>query len=230
MKSKTDKITDTIVRISVTPAGAFSYNKFLLLGDRPMLIHTGRQHWFDETRARLADHIDPASLAAVTFSHFEGDECGALNEVLAAAPAATVYVGARSMKTVEDYCSRRPVVVPDRQAIDLGSRRLILIETPHFPHNWDSCLFYEPDEKVLFCSDMGANNINGRLFMDREDIDKLIRFQHRSGYLNTGSHLRAAIDTLRTFEIDTLAIHHGASIRGRDVVHSFFDRLVEEFG
>jgi flavorubredoxin len=38
--------------------------------------------------------------------------------------------------------------------LDLGSRRLRRIETPHVPHGWDAGLLYEETTGTLLCGDL----------------------------------------------------------------------------
>ena len=62
---------------------------------------------FPEVREAVARVIDPAKLRWISFSHFEADECGSLNEWLATAPQATAvcsFVGANV--SVNDFANR----------------------------------------------------------------------------------------------------------------------------
>src|SRR5690606_41885311 len=56
--------------------------------DEPLLFHTGMRGMFPEVREAISKLIDPATLRWISWSHFEVDECGALNEWLAVAPKA----------------------------------------------------------------------------------------------------------------------------------------------
>ena len=91
--TRIDEIAPKIFRIS-TPVppeampGGFTFNQFLLVDDEPLLFHTGPRKMFPLTREAVASVIDPSRLRWISFSHFEADECGALNEWLAAAPDA----------------------------------------------------------------------------------------------------------------------------------------------
>ncbi|MDP3920353.1 MAG: hypothetical protein Q8R76_06065 [Candidatus Omnitrophota bacterium] len=64
----------------------------------PLLFHTGMRAHITATRDAVRKVLDPARLRWLSFSHFEVDECGALNEWLRLAPEATAacsVVGAR---------------------------------------------------------------------------------------------------------------------------------------
>lgn len=62
------------------------FNHFLIKDEEPLLFHTGMKRMFPLVRDAVARVIDPFTLRWISFSHFEADECGALNEWLALAP------------------------------------------------------------------------------------------------------------------------------------------------
>src|SRR5581483_10529696 len=86
-----DQIADGIYRINhpvEIPGGGFSFNQYLVVDDEPLLFHTGQRALFPATREAIARVIDPSTLRYLAFSHYEADECGALNQLLATAPEA----------------------------------------------------------------------------------------------------------------------------------------------
>src|SRR3954452_19843979 len=86
------EIADGIYRINTPidfPDGqGFSFNQYLVLDDEPLLFHTGPRKLFPLVREALASVLPVERLRYVGFSHTEADECGSLNQWLAAAPAA----------------------------------------------------------------------------------------------------------------------------------------------
>ena len=68
--------------------GGFTFNQCLVLDDEPLLFHTGHRRLFPAVSAAVARLMPLERLRHVSFSNFEADECGALNQFLAAAPAA----------------------------------------------------------------------------------------------------------------------------------------------
>src|SRR5678809_476329 len=64
------------------------FNQFLVRDDEPLLFETGMRQMFPLIRDAVSRVIDPATLRYISFSHFEPDECGSLNEWLAIAPRA----------------------------------------------------------------------------------------------------------------------------------------------
>src|SRR4029453_4774750 len=69
-------------------AGQFNFNQYLIVDDEPMLFHTGQRALFPLAREAIETVLPLKRLRYVGLSHFEADECGALNAFLAAAPNA----------------------------------------------------------------------------------------------------------------------------------------------
>src|SRR5262245_49853151 len=110
-----DEIEDGIYRISTPvmlgPGRGFTFNQFLIVDDQPLLFHTGQRKLFDVTRAAIERVIPVNRLRYISFSHFEADECGALNEFLAAAPAAEPLCGQLAANVSVNDMALRPARV-----------------------------------------------------------------------------------------------------------------------
>jgi len=156
MESTVTEIAPEVFRISTFhPQFGLQFNQFLVRDEEPFLMHTGFQRMFPLTLAAVRSVLDPAALRWIGFSHFEPDECGALNEWLAAAPRAEALasqVGAMVM--LDDFAARPPRALADGEVVSLGRRRLRFLATPHLPHGWDAGLFFEEQDRTLFCSDL----------------------------------------------------------------------------
>lgn len=62
------------------------FNHFLVRDEAPLLFHAGLRGMFPLLHEAVSQLIDPASLRSIAWSHFESDECGALNDWLAVEP------------------------------------------------------------------------------------------------------------------------------------------------
>ena len=151
MESKVTEVAPDVYRISTFhPDYQIQFNQFLIKDDEPFLMHTGFRKMFELTRAAVASVIDPATLRWVGFSHFEPDECGALNEWLRIAPQAQAvcsFVGATVM--LNDFSDRPAKPLNDQETLEIGRRRLRFLATPHLPHGWDAGLFFEETDRTL---------------------------------------------------------------------------------
>ena len=156
MKSNVTEVARDVYRISTfNPDFGLQFNQFLIAGDEPFLMHTSLRRMFPVTLEGVASVIDPTTVRWIGFSHFESDECGALNDWLRVAPraqAACSFVGATVM--VNDFADRPPRALADGEVLDLGRHRLEFLATPHVPHCWDAGLFFETVDRTLLCSDL----------------------------------------------------------------------------
>ncbi len=86
---KIDEIAPDLYRISVfVPEIQLQFNHFLVKDDEPLLYHAGLKLMFPLVLEAVKTLIDPSRIMWIGFSHFEVDECGALNEWLQIAPNA----------------------------------------------------------------------------------------------------------------------------------------------
>ena len=131
------------------------FNHYLIKDEEPLLFHTGMKHMFPLVRDAVARVIDPATIRWISFSHFEADECGALNEWLAMAPHAQPVCGlVGALVSVNDFALRPARVLAHDEILKTGKYRVRLRQTPHVPHNWEATLLFEEVTRTLLCSDL----------------------------------------------------------------------------
>jgi len=240
MKSNVAEIAPDLYRISTFhPDYGIQFNQFLIKDDEPFLMHTGFKKMFPLTLEGVASVIEPSTLRWIGFSHFESDECGALNEWLAASPQAQAVcslVGAIVM--VNDFADRPPRVLADNETLQIGTHRLRFLSTPHVPHCWDAGLFLEETDRTLLCSD---------LFFQPGDPDPLIEAgivdrARETMIANLSSPLAndmpytpytdTTLQRLAALEPRTLAVMHGSSFRGdgRTAILDLAEAIKETLG
>src|SRR5262249_5561697 len=77
------EVAPDVFRISTyVPEADLELGQFLVRDDEPLLFETGMKALFPAVRDAVAKVLDPATIRWVSFSHFESDECGSLNEWL----------------------------------------------------------------------------------------------------------------------------------------------------
>jgi flavorubredoxin len=114
------------------PWGDLQFNHFLVRDEEPLLFHTGLRGMFPEIREAVEKLIPLASLRHISFSHFESDECGALNEWLAVAPQASVVCSqVGSIVCVNDFIGREASGLSDGEVFATGKYRFRYCQTPH---------------------------------------------------------------------------------------------------
>jgi flavorubredoxin len=222
METNVNEIAPDVFRISTFhPDFGIQFNQFLIRDDEPFLMHTGFKKMFPLTRAAVATLIDPATLRWIGFSHFESDECGALNEWLEVAPqaeAACSVVG--SMVTVSDFADRPPRALNDDEVLTIGRHRLRFLATPHVPHCWDAGLFFEEQDRTLLCSDLFFHPGDAEPLTESEIIGRA-RESILAGMSSPLAkdmpytpYTDSTLQRLAALEPNTLALMHGSSFRG----------------
>jgi flavorubredoxin len=127
VETKITEIADGIYRLSthtleIAPPAGFTFNQFLIVGDEPLMFHTGLRRMFPLNRDALSRILPPERLRWIAFGHFEADECGAMNEWLAAAPNATPTHGQIGcLVSLADFADRAPRALSDGETIDIGA-------------------------------------------------------------------------------------------------------------
>jgi len=149
------------------------FNHFLIKDDEPLLFHTGMKHMFPLVREAVARILDVKRLRWISFSHFEADECGALNDWLAVAPLAEPacsLVGA--LVSVNDAALRPARVLANEEVLVTGKYRLRFRHSPHVPHNWEAGLLFEETTGTLFCSDLFTHEGDVEPVIESEVVDR----------------------------------------------------------
>lgn len=197
-------------------AGAFSFNQYLIDDDEPLLFHTGLRSLFPLVAEAVASVMPVARLRHIAFSHVEADECGALNQWLAAAPQATPLCGTvAAMVSVADLADRPPRALADGETVALGSHTVRWLDVPHLPHAWECGLLLEDGTGTLFCGDLFTQPGRGEAAVTEADIlDCSEAFRHAMDYFSHTRHAGALLEKLARTQPGTLACMHGSAWRG----------------
>jgi flavorubredoxin len=148
MQASVDQIAERIYRIStyvpeIGPTG-FTFNQFLVDAEEPLLYHTGMRGLFPIVSEAIAWVLPVEKLRWVAFAHVEADECGAMNEFLAAAPHAVPFASHVSLMTsLNDFADRKGRALADGDTFSTGKKMWRWIDTPHVPHGWDCGVLFD---------------------------------------------------------------------------------------
>ena len=221
MKTEVSEVAAGIYRLStfvpdIAPPAGFTFNQFLVLGDEPLMFHTGLRKMFPLNREALSRIIEPSRLKWLTFGHFESDECGAMNEWLAVAPQATPAHGKTGcLVSLNDFVDRPSRELADGEVIDLGGgKRVRFIDTPHTPHGWDAGVLYEESTRTLMCGDLFTQLGNDPPLTGRDIVGPAIAAEDIFQYSSLNPGMGATLRTLSDLAPQTLALMHGPSYTG----------------
>ena len=215
-RSTIDEVAPDIFRIAnFAPDGRLLFAQFLIRDDQPLLFHTGAKGIYDNTLNAVERLINPKDLRYVSWSHLEGDECGALNNFLAEVPQLEPLQCAIGARYGADFFDRPVSVVPDDYVLDLGTRKLRFLATPHVPHSWDAICAYEETTGTLLVSDLFTVFGAQPAVTDHDIVEPSIDvLRSMPDYLPVGPHVHQTFDRLQALRPRTLAGHHAPAFNG----------------
>jgi len=215
-----NELADGIYRIS-TPvrfegAGGFTFNQYLIADDEPLLFHTGPRKLFPVVRDAVASILPVVDLRYIAFSHVEADECGSLNEWLAAAPQSVPLCGAvAAMVSIDDLADRAPRALADGELLSLGRHAVRWFDTPHLPHGWDCGFLTEEHTATLLCGDLFTQGGADLPAVTEADIlGPSEAFRRRMDYFSHTKNAGSMLEKLASTNPTTLACMHGSAWRG----------------
>ena len=221
MSVRIAEIADGIYRLStfvpeIAPPAGFTFNQFLVLGDEPLLFHTGLRRMFPSVREAVARIIPPERLRWIAFGHYEADECGAMNEWQAVAPQAQVAHGQIGcLVSLNDMADRAPQILADSEVIDLGGgRRLRYLDTPHIPHGWDAGVMLEESSGTLLCGDLFTQIGDGPAVTESDVVGPAVATEDMFRYSSLNPGMGATIRRLAELAPQRLALMHGPTFAG----------------
>jgi len=195
--------------------------QFLIKDEEPLLFHTGMRSLFPIVREAIATVMDPAKIRWISFSHFEADECGALNEWFEVAPQAQAVcsmVGA--LVSVNDFTGRPAKGMTNGEVLTTGKYRFRFAQTPHVPHCWEAGMLFEETQGTLLCSDLFHQGGDVEAFTDLDVIERarktLVDYQNGpfANYMPYTKHTDGILQGLAALNPKTIAPMHGSSFGG----------------
>jgi flavorubredoxin len=194
----------------------FSFNQYLIDDEAPLLFHTGPRRLFQFVLEAVGRVMPVQRLRYVGFSHFEADECGSLNEWLAAAPLAEPLCGQiAAMVSTNDVADRPARALADGEVLGLGKHAVRWFDTPHVPHGWDCGLMMETSTSTFLCGDLFTQGGDGEMPLTESDIlGPSEAFRAPMDYFAHAPGTGAILERLAAERPTTLACMHGSAWRG----------------
>lgn len=214
------EIVDGTYRINTPirfPDGTpFSFNQYLVVDDEPLLFHTGPRKLFALVSEAIGRVLPLERLRHVGLSHVEADECGSMNEFLAAAPRAVPLCGQiAAMVSMNDLADRAPRALADGELLVLGRHTMRWFDTPHMPHAWECGLMMDVATRTFFCGDLFTQPGSGEVALTEADIlAPSEAFRRPMDYFAHAPNTAAMLDRLAGEQPETLACMHGSAWRG----------------
>ena len=186
-----------------------------------MLYHAGLKKMFPILHEAVKTLIEPRELRWIGFSHFEVDECGALNEWLQVAPhAQAVCSEVGALVNMTDFAISPALAMKTGEVLQTGKRKYRFIQTPHLPHGWDAGVMFEETDKTLLCSDLLHQNGDLVALTDKDilEIHRSSLLFYEAGplmdYTPYNHKTKRMLCELAALHPKTLATMHGSSYVG----------------
>jgi len=196
--------------------GHFSFNQYLIVDDAPLLFHTGQRQLFPLVQEAVSAVMPLQKLRYVALSHFEADECGALNAFLASSPQAEPVCGRiAAMTSVNDFADRPARALGDSEELMLGRHTVRWFDTPHMPHGWECGLMMESSTRTFLCGDLFTQGGPGDPALTESDIlGPSEAFRKPMDYFAHAPQTGVILERLAKEQPTTMACMHGSAWRG----------------
>lgn len=219
METTITEIGPNVYRLSTfiaqVPPTGLAFNQFLILGDEPLLFHTGMRGLFPLVREAVAKLMPPENLRWISFGHYEADECGTMNEWLALAPQAQIAHGMTGVGvSLADQAARAPRMLKHGEIIDLGDKRARYLDTPHVPHGWEAGLIFEETTATLFCGDLFTQYGQCDAATESDIVGAAIASEDIAQFSALNPGMGATLRKLAELKPRTLALMHGPAFTG----------------
>jgi flavorubredoxin len=197
-------------------AGGFSFNQYLIVGDEPMIFHTGPRKMFPLVREAVASVMPVERLRYIALSHVEADECGSLNEWLAAAPESSPLCGTvAALVSISDIADRPPRALADGETLSLGAHSVRWFDAPHLPHGWECGYLFEENTRTLLCGDLFTQGGADLPALTESDLlGPSEAFRQEMDYFSHTRNAGQMLERLASAAPATLACMHGSAWRG----------------
>jgi len=221
--SNITEIAPDVFRLSIyAPNFDMQFNHFLVRDEEPLLFHAGLKGMFPALREAVSKVIDPTQLRHIAWSHFESDECGALNDWLRLAPnAQPVCTLVGKLVSADDFAIRPAFGMGPDDVLNTGRYRYRFHRSPHIPHGWDAGVLFEETRETLFCSDL-FHHFGNVAPVTTSDLIEPSRQAMRqmqkgplAGYIPYMRQTEGVLRALAALKPETLAVMHGSSYVGQ---------------
>ena len=202
--------------VALPGAGAFNFNQYLLVDDESLVFHTGPRRMFPLVSEAIGKILPLDKLRFIAFSHFEADECGSLNDFLAAAPhSVPVCSRVAAMVSIDDVADRPARPLADGETLKLGRHEIRWYDTPHMPHGWECGLMMELRTSTLLCGDLFTQGGKGETPLTEADIlGPSEAFRGQMDYYAHSPDTAAILERLAQERPKVLACMHGSAWQG----------------
>ena len=198
-----------------------TYNAYLVVADKVVLIDTVKKQYKDELLARIASVIEPERIDYIVSNHAEMDHSGALPEIIEIVKPEKVFASTMGVKNLKGqlHLDTEIVAVKDGEELDIGGKTLKFFETRmlHWP---DSMFTYVVEDRVLFSQDaFGMHYATRSIFVDecpRPVVEHELITYYANILMPYSPLVLNLFKKVEGLEFDVIAPDHGPIFRKRE--------------
>jgi len=189
-----------------------TYNSYFINATKKTIVETAKEKFKDEYFEKLKSVVNTDEIEYIIANHTEPDHAGSLIHLLKICLNAKVVGSGNAIRFLRDITgSDFPnVIVKDGDVIDLGNKKLKVINAPnlHWP---DSIYTYLEEDKVLFtCDSFGAHFCDEKMFDGEvENYDDAFKYYFDVILRPFSKFMLQAIEKIKPLEIETICTGHG---------------------
>jgi flavorubredoxin len=197
-----------------------TYNAYLIVDEKIVLVDTVKHYLFDEMLARIKEIVDPSRIDIIVSNHTEMDHSGSLQKMVDLNPNATVVCSPNGERNLRRHFKKdwKFKVVKTGDSIRIGKRTLVfqLLTMIHWP---DSMATYIPEDKLLLPNDAFGQHIATAERFDDELDWGILREEAAKYWANIvlpySDQVKAALPAVAALSFDMIAPSHGIIWRSR---------------
>jgi flavorubredoxin len=193
-----------------------TYNAYLVMGEKPILIDTVKAPFKEELLARINSVIDPKKIKYIISNHTEMDHSGLLPDMIDIINPEKVFASIKGVEALNQHFkfNREITPVKNGESLKLGELNFTFLETRmlHWP---DSMFSYLAEEKFLFSSDAFGMHLASSERFDDEIDPAILEYEGKKYYANIIMPYSALVLKLldkvaqMKIELKTIAPDHG---------------------
>jgi len=217
-----DRTTDLFEGIWPIEKEGVSYNSYLILDRKKVLIDLSKALKTDEFFHQIQELTPLAELDYIVLNHLEPDHTGVVLTLRQLAPRAVILGSGKMKQMLASFYKITENVrsVADGEVLDIGERKLQFFEAP-FVHWPETMVTYDTAEKILFSCDAfgGYGALEGTIFDDESRNIPFYEQESLRYYVNIVAKFSKpvlnAIAKLNALDIRVIAPSHGLIWRAK---------------
>lgn len=132
-----------------------SFHQYLLLGEEPLLVHTGSMQQAATMLPQLKEALAGRSLKYIFISHFESDECGGLSLIQEHYPEAMPICSEATARQLMGFgLIKEAIAKKPGEKLSTANFELEFFSYPSEMHLWEGLLMMENRRGIFFSSDL----------------------------------------------------------------------------